>query len=97
MLKCELLGVSTQYQIIIKGDSDMRLFTDESLDINEIDFTKCETLNGDFITIATTRPKLLEKYISIFEHYTEKYPNHVNYPIWKQYITVFEDSLLEQI
>ncbi|MCR4803610.1 MAG: hypothetical protein K5895_11525 [Lachnospiraceae bacterium] len=56
----------------------MRLFTDESLDINEIDFTKCETLNGDFITIATTRPKLLEKYISIFEHYTEKYPNHVN-------------------
>ena len=45
----------------------MRIFTNESLNINEIDFTKCETMNGDYIDIATTRPKLLEKYIGNLE------------------------------
>ena len=75
----------------------MRIFTNESLNINEIDFTKCETTTGDYIDIATTRPKLLEKYIGIFERYMTKYPKHANYEIWKRYISVFENSLLEQI
>lgn len=74
----------------------MKIFTNESLNIDEIDFTKCETMNGDFIDIATTRPKLLEKYIGIFERYIQKYPKHANYEIWKRYIAVFERSLLEQ-
>lgn len=75
----------------------MRIFTNECIDINDIDFTKCETLNGDYIEIATSRPKLLEKYISIFEKYIQKYPKHANYEIWKKYISIFENSLLEQI
>lgn len=74
----------------------MRIFTNETVDINDVDFTKCETLNGDYINIATTRPKLLEKYIGIFERYTQKYPKHANYEIWKRYISVLEDSLLAQ-
>lgn len=74
----------------------MRIFTNEIVNINDVDFTKCETLNGDYINIATTRPKLLEKYIGIFERYTQKYPKHVNYEIWKRYISVLEDSLLAQ-
>lgn len=74
----------------------MRIFTNETVNINDVDFTKCETLNGDYINIATTRPKLLEKYIGIFERYTQKYPKHANYEIWKRYISVLEDSLLAQ-
>lgn len=74
----------------------MKIFTNETVNINDVDFTKCETLNGDYIDIATTRPKLLEKYIGIFERYMQKYPKHANYEIWKRYITVFEDSLLAQ-
>lgn len=74
----------------------MRIFTNEIVNINDVDFTKCETLNGDYINIATTRPKLLEKYIGIFERYTQKYPKHANYEIWKRYISVLEDSLLAQ-
>ena len=74
----------------------MKIFSNETIDINKVDFTKCETLNGDFIDIATTRPKLLEKYISIFERYMQKYPKHANFEIWKRFITAFEDSLLEQ-
>jgi hypothetical protein len=54
-------------------------------------------MNGDYIDIATTRPKLLEKYIGIFERYMSKYPKHANYEIWKRYMYVFENSLLEQI
>lgn len=94
MLKCKTVGKISQIQSI--GGSFMRIFTNESLNINDIDFTKCETLNGDFIDIASTRPNLLEKYIGIFERYTQKYPKHANYEIWKRYITVFENSLLEQ-
>lgn len=74
----------------------MKIFTNETVNINDVDFTKCETLNGDYINIATTRPKLLEKYIGIFERYMQKYPKHANYEIWKRYITVIEDSLLAQ-
>lgn len=74
----------------------MRIFSNEKVDITEIDFSKCETLNGDYIDIATTRPKLLEKYIGIFERYMQKYPKHANYEIWKHYITVLENSLLQQ-
>ena len=74
----------------------MRIFTNEIVNINDVDFTKCETLNGDYINIATTRPKLLEKYIGIFERYTQKYPKHANYEIWKRYLSVLEDSLLAQ-
>ena len=74
----------------------MRIFTNEIVNINDVDFTKCETLNGDYINIATTRPKLLDKYIGIFERYTQKYPKHANYEIWKRYISVLEDSLLAQ-
>ncbi|MBQ1687852.1 MAG: hypothetical protein II073_01065 [Lachnospiraceae bacterium] len=73
----------------------MKIFTNEIIDINDVDFTKCETLNGDFIDIATTRPNLLEKYISIFERYIQKYPKHANREIWQKYISVFETSLVE--
>ena len=51
----------------------MKIFSNEAIDIQDIDFTKCETLNGDYINISTTRPKLLEKYIGIFERYIQKY------------------------
>ena len=48
------------------------------------------------IDISKTRPKLLEKYIGIFERYIQKYPRHANYEIWKRYISVLEDSLVNQ-
>lgn len=78
-----------------RGQFFMKIFTNEIIDINDVDFTKCETLNGDFIDIATTRPNLLEKYISIFERYIQKYPKHANREIWQKYISVFETSLVE--
>lgn len=73
----------------------MRLFSNEALNVDDIDFTKCETLNGDYMDISNASPELLEKYISYFEVYIQKYPKHANHPIWKKYITILEDSLLE--
>lgn len=74
----------------------MKIFSNEVIDMQNVDFSKCETLNGDYLDIATTRPKLLEKYIGIFEKHIQKYPCHVNHEIWKHYINVLENSLLEQ-
>lgn len=74
----------------------MKLFKNEALSIDDIDFTKCETLNGDYIEIANARPELLEKYISYFETYIQKYPKHVNCDIWKHYILVLEDAITAQ-
>ena len=74
----------------------MRLFSNEALNANEIDFRKCETLNGDYMEISNASPELLEKYISYFEVYIQKYPKHVNHPIWKKYITILENTLLEE-
>lgn len=91
-----LSGEQKITKIKVKGGQLMRIFSNETVDINEIDFSKCETLNGDYIDIATTRPKLLEKYIAIFERYIQKYPKHTNREIWQRYISVFEDSLLQE-
>lgn len=89
MGNCDVIGLSNA------GGTIMKIFSNEVINMQDVDFSKCETLNGDYLDIAATKPKLLEKYISIFERYIQKYPHHVNYEIWKHYINVLENSLLE--
>lgn len=74
----------------------MRIFTNEILDENDIDFTRWQTVNGDYVRITEVGTAYIERSLDYLAIYSERYPNHPNYSIWQHYIGLFEQELLER-
>ncbi|MBE5962112.1 MAG: hypothetical protein E7256_12165 [Lachnospiraceae bacterium] len=71
----------------------MKIFTNELLKEEELDFTRWETFNGDYVDISMVGTPYIERCMDMLEQFMERYPAHKNYPIWKQYMEIFEDEL----
>lgn len=74
----------------------MRIFTNETLQENEIDYTRWETFNGDYVNISEVGSTYIERCLDALAYYSERYPAHPNYQIWQRYIFVFERELLNR-
>lgn len=72
----------------------MRIFSNETLQEREMDYTRWETFNGDYIKISDVGTSYIERSMDALEWHMQKYPMSSNYPIWKHYMEVFEDELL---
>lgn len=68
----------------------MTIFTNASLDFNAMDFTKWQTINGDYLALEQARTEYIEKCLEQIYYYMERYPTHINYPIWREYATRIE-------
>lgn len=71
----------------------MRIFSNEVLPIEAIDFTKWPTINGDSVLLETARSEYLDRCLTLLNHYMTCYSSHINYPIWEQYAETVEDIL----
>lgn len=71
----------------------MRIFLNQVLHIESVDFSKWPTINGDDLRLETARSEYLENCLELLNKYMNKYSSHINYPIWEQYATVIEDIL----
>lgn len=74
----------------------MKIFTNESLQENRVDYSRWETFNGDYVTITNVGSGYIERSIDMLEQYMQRYPNHVNCPIWQRYIKAFEDEVTKR-
>ncbi len=71
----------------------MTIFTNSSLDYNTIDFTKWQTINGDYLDLELARTEYIEKCLEQLYYYMERYPAHINYLVWREYAVRMEDIL----
>lgn len=71
----------------------MRIFSNQVFHIEDVDFSKWPTINGDDIILETARTEYLENCLDLLNHYMNRYTSHINYPIWEQYATIVEDIL----
>lgn len=71
----------------------MKIFSNEKLVERDVDFTKWETFNGDYVEISEVGSSYIERSMDALEWYMERYPNHKNYSIWKHYMEAFEEEL----
>lgn len=74
----------------------MRIFTNEVLEGDDVDYTRWETFNGDYVNITEVGRAYIERCLDTLALYTERYPNHPNYLIWMRYTKVFEHELLSR-
>ena len=74
----------------------MRIFTNEALPEDELDYTRWETFNGDYINVSFVGSTYIERCLDTLALFAARYPNHPNYPIWMRYTTVFEEELLRR-
>ena len=74
----------------------MRIFTNESLPEEDVDFTRWETFNGDYVNVSEVGSTYIERCLDMLALFTERYPKHPNYLIWQRYIRVFEQELLDR-
>lgn len=72
----------------------MRIFTNEVLREDEMDYTRWETFNGDYVNVSEVGNAYIERCLDMLEQFSERYPNHPNYAIWKRYMDIFEQELL---
>lgn len=71
----------------------MKLFSNTPIEAESTDFMKWETINGDALDLRNARPEYLECCMSTLLFYMDKYPCHINYQIWEEYLTQIEDLL----
>lgn len=71
----------------------MEIFENSPLNPNVINYKEWQTLNGDYMNIHIARIEYLRNCVGVLENYMERYPGHVNYPVWENYFDSFEDEL----
>lgn len=74
----------------------MRIFKNKVLNESDMDFTMWETFNGDYVNISMVSSSYLERSMDLLEQFMDKYPNHVNYGIWMQYVEKLEEELISR-
>ncbi len=74
----------------------MRMFTNEALQEEELDYTRWETFNGDYINISEVGSTYIERCLDTLALFAERYPDHPNYSIWMRYTTIFEEELVKR-
>ncbi len=74
----------------------MRIFTNEQLNEDELDYSRWETINGDYINISMVGTTYLERCLDLLAQFVEKYPKHRNIAIWLRYMNCLEDELLSR-
>lgn len=75
---------------------NMRIFTNETVNEDELDFTRWETFNGDYINVSEVGNAYIERCLDTLAFYSAYYPKHPNYPIWVRYTKIFEMELLSR-
>lgn len=75
---------------------NIKIFTNEALKKEDIDFTQWETFNGDYVKIAEVGASYIERCLDMLAYFMQRYPKHVNYGIWKQYVYVLERELVDR-
>lgn len=71
----------------------MNIFSEKVYRIEDVDLTKWETINGDYIILEKARPEYLSRCLEVLNDYMQRYSSHINYPVWEAYTTVIEDIL----
>jgi hypothetical protein len=74
----------------------MRIFTNEVLQEDDLDYTRWETFNGDYVNVSEVGSAYIERCLDTLAIFTERYPNHPNYSIWMQYTRIFEQELFSR-
>jgi len=84
------------YNRLLGGDFLMRIeiFTNDALKEKVQDYSRWQTLNGDYVEIATVGN--IERCLDMLAQFSQKYPNHPNYDIWECYIQHFEEELFSR-
>lgn len=74
----------------------MKIFTNEIINKEDLDYSRWETYNGDYVDITTVSTAYLERSMDMLEQYMKKYPKHTNYPIWQKYVESLEEEYLSR-
>lgn len=74
----------------------MRIFTNEVLQEDDLDYTRWETFNGDYVSVTEVGSAYIERCLDTLAMFAERYPNHPNYSIWTRYIRIFEQELMSR-
>ena len=74
----------------------MKIFTNEVFKEDDIDYTRWETFNGDYVNISEVGSAYIERCLDTLELFAERYPNHPNYSIWIRYMDIFEQELVNR-
>lgn len=75
----------------------MRIFSNQVLHAEDMDYSKWPTINGDSLILENARTEYLDKCLELLNQYLNRYTSHINYPIWEQYATVIEDILAKRL
>lgn len=83
------------YNRLLGGDFFMRIqiFTNDALKEEVQDYSRWQTLNGDYVAISTVGNTYIERCLDMLAQFSQKYPSHPNYDIWQCYIQHFEEEL----
>ncbi|HCL03380.1 MAG TPA: hypothetical protein DHW61_13400 [Lachnoclostridium phytofermentans] len=86
------------YNRLLGGDFLMRIeiFTNDALKEKVQDYSRWQTLNGDYVEIATVGNTYIERCLDMLAQFSQKYPNHPLYDIWERYIQHFEEELFSR-
>ncbi|SET50397.1 hypothetical protein [[Clostridium] polysaccharolyticum] len=71
----------------------MCIFSNQVLQIENTDFTKWPTINGDAVVLETARSEYLDTCLEKLNYFMNRYVSHMNYPVWEKYADVIEDIL----
>lgn len=74
----------------------IKIFTNDALQKEVQDYSRWETLNGDYVVISTVGNTYIERCLDMLAQFSEKYPSHPNFDIWQRYIQQFEEELLSR-
>ncbi len=74
----------------------MKIFSNNILRERDLDYTRWETFNGDYVKISEVSSSYIERSMDALEWHMQRYPSNINYPVWKHYMQVFEDELLSR-
>lgn len=72
----------------------MRIFTNEALKEEDLDYTRWETFNGDYVNVSEVGTTYIERCLDMLALFAARYPKHPNYLIWLRYMGIFEEELL---
>ncbi len=74
----------------------IKIFTNDALKEEVLDYSRWQTLNGDYVEISTVGNTYIERCLDMLAQFSEKYPNHPNFVIWQRYIQQFEEELFSR-
>lgn len=74
----------------------IKIFTNEILKEEKQDYSRWQTVNGDYVEITMVGNTYIERCLDMLAQFSERYPNHPNYGIWQRYIQHFEEELFSR-